>query len=297
MQFRYQELCSLAVFLIGFAFALCAADSSNPDFLVENTESIVSNDADIDFLSESLSIPDDATFDADMAQNRGKLKVLWTKTKAFFKDAVTKDEEFKLPGSVHASWRDSGCRMARQQTSSFFRRKTCSDVCNIIVNTIEAKVNPLTQNGLADIAANLQDAVERASIAATRRRLPSCTVTLPKGQYTISKTISVPSRVHVMGNSATITLPQRNPRINDGKYFPAFKFQGQGIGKDSTADVPLFTFSTPPSKPIGPGKQINLPSNVALAAAGMLARKERVVLTDLWSMQDYTRCLRKHGFF
>jgi hypothetical protein len=269
-QFRYQQLCLRAVFLIGFAIALCAADSSNPDFVLDSAQEVASDDADIDFLSESPSVPDDATLDAELAETRGEVRELWTKAKAVFKNAVTKDAEFKLPGSVLASWRDSGCRVARQKSGS------CTDDCNYVVNTLQAKVNRFTQNHLVDIAASLQDAIERASVAAKRRGLPSCTVTLPKGQYTISKTISVPSRVHVMGNSATITLPKRSTHFD--KYFPAFEFRGEEIAKTSTADVPLFTFSTPPSKPIGPGKQINLPSDVASAAANLLARKERVVL-------------------
>ncbi len=289
MQSRYQEHILRAGFLISFALALCVA---NPIVILENNVPTVTNDADVDFLSESLPEPDDATFDADMAQNRGKLREWWTKTKAYVKDAVTKDEDFKLPDSVLASWRDSGCRVARQQSGS------CTDDCNVVVNTQQAKVNPFTDNGLVDIAANLQDAVDRATVAATRRGLPSCTVTLPKGQYTITNTISVPSRVHVMGNSATIILPKRNIHLKDNKYFPAFEFRGQEIGKTDTADVPLFTFSTPPSKPIGPGKQINLPSVVALEAAKLLARRERVVLRvyliGVPNMQQFRDTQHKH---
>jgi hypothetical protein len=275
MPFRHQKHCLQAVVLIGLAFALCAADSPG-QFIQENTESVAANDADIDAFSESLSGPDDVTFDVDTKQK--KLRELWTKAWAYVKSAVTKDEDFKLPGSVLASWRDSGCRMKRQSSPNPFVHNPCYDDCTVVVNTLEAKVNPLTQNGLVDVAAMLQDAVEKASVAATRRGLPSCTVMLPKGHYTITKTISVGSRVYVMGNSATITLPQRSTHFV--KYFPAFEFKGQGVdnGNPSTADVPLFTFSTPPSKPIGPGNQINLPSDVASAAAKLLARKERVVL-------------------
>jgi len=271
MPFSYQKHCLHAVVLIGLAFALCAADSPGSQFTAENAESVAANDADIDFLSESPAVPDDVTIDVDTQQKRGEWRELWTKGWAYLKSWVTKDEEFKLPGSVLASWKDSGCRTTRQKRTNFLPNYLCNDDCIVVVNTQEAKVNPLTQNGLVDITAQLQGAVEKASVAATRRGIPTCTVMLPKGgQYTISKTISVRSRVHVMGNSATITLPQRSSLV---PYFPAFEFKGQG-----TADVPLFTFSTPPSKPIGPGQQIDLPSNVASAAAQLLARKERVVL-------------------
>lgn len=198
-------------------------------------------------------------------------KEAWTKAKAYVKSAVTKDEDFKLPSSVLASWRDSGCRRV-----SPFASDPCKHECNVVVSTLEAKVNPLTQNYLVDIASKLQDAVNAASVAATRRGLPLCMVTLPKGRYTITKSIIVPSRVHIMGNSAAIELPQRSSHFSE--YFPAFVFEGEGVQKANSADVPLFTFSTPPSKPIGPGKQIILPSDVAAAAAKVLARKERVVL-------------------
>ena len=223
MTFRYQKHCLRAVFLIGLAFALCAADLPSPQFVKENTESVAGNDADIDVLSESLSGPDDVAFDVDTnTQNRGVfdgVRTFLTKTVAHVESWLTEDEDFKLPGSILASWRDSGCRMRRGPNPMPFSHNPCYDECIVVVSTLEAKVNATTQNGLVDIAAVLQDAVERASTAATRRGFESCTVILPKGEYTITKTISMRSRVHVMGNSATITLPQRSS--NFVAYFPA----------------------------------------------------------------------------
>ena len=70
MPFRHQKHCLQAVFLIGLAFALCAADSPGPQFIQENTESVAADDADIDALSESLSGPDDVTFDVDTKQKK-----------------------------------------------------------------------------------------------------------------------------------------------------------------------------------------------------------------------------------
>jgi hypothetical protein len=296
MPFRYQKHCLHAAFFIGLAFALGAAELPDYQTIAQNTESVAAEDADIDFLSETLAVPDDATFDVDTEvdteQNRDKLREVWTKTKAFMKSAVTKDEAFKLPDSVLASWADSGCKMNRQKGKTFLDRNSCNADCIVVVNTLEGKVNPLTQNGLVDIASALQDAVDKASREVKRSAFPSCNVILPKGHYTITKAISMRSHVHVVGNSATITLPQRNYHFD--KYFPAFEFKGQGINdaNPSTADAPLFTFSAPPSKPIGPGRQINLPSDVASAAAKLLARKERVVLRAyLIGVPDMTQFL------
>jgi len=215
MTFRYQKHCLHAVFLIGLAFALCAADLPGPQFVKENTESVAGNDADIDVLSESLSGPDDVAFDVDTnTQNRGVfdgVRTLWTKTVAHVKSWLTEDEDFKLPGSILASWRDSGCRMRRGPNPMPFSHNPCYDECIVVVSTLEAKVNATTQNGLVDIAAVLQDAVERASTAATRRGFESCTVILPKGQYTITKTISMRSRVHVMATPLPSLFPSAAP--------------------------------------------------------------------------------------
>jgi hypothetical protein len=77
-----------------------------------------------------------------------------------------------------------------------------------------------------------------------------------------------------MGNSASIILPFRS-----GKFFPAFEFQGQGDVDPALS----FDFSSRVSPSVGPGKIITLPSNVAAAAAKLLADNQRVVMKAVLS--------------
>ncbi len=177
-------------------------------------------------------------------------------------DTINPEKQtFKLPGSIHASWSDAGCKSPVS--------KPCNEVCRVNVATTGATVNRL--NKLLDITLNLQAAVQLAHDQAVKRSLPSCSVVLPKGQYTLSATVQVLSRVHIMGNSASIQLPPRDPLA---PFFAAFRFEGQG---PSAADTHL-TFTKPSNAAIGPGKSITLPSNVAQAAAKLLSSNERVVL-------------------
>lgn len=229
---------------------------------------------DVDVLAGSLSdslessnydaesIAED--FDIDLEDSRGeKVKALFNKVKSL----VTKEAPFKLPDSIRASWKAAGCRSAAPAS--------CGETCRVYVATAGASVNPATKHNAIDIAINLQAAVNLAHEQAVKHNHPSCSVILPKGTFTISQRINVLSRVHIMGNSATIVLPHRNPLVPSlAKFFPAFQFQGS-----KPADpLPEFSFTQPLTTPVGPGDAVTLPATVAAAAAKLLLARERVVL-------------------
>ena len=241
-------------------FAACTAVSANS--LAHEPSSSLEDATTDDALSGVLSdIGDQPDEDDDISDVEDAN--IWDKTKSLFK----KKEEPPpyLPGSVHATWQDAGCRSSPAT-------KPCGEACRVNVATTGATVNRL--NNLLDITLNLQAAVQLAHDQAVKRGLPSCSVVLPKGKFTLSTTVQVLSRVHIMGNSASIELPPRDPLA---PFFPAFQFAGQG---PSAADTHL-TFTKSSNTAIGPGKSITLPSNVAQAAAKLLSSKERVVLHAL----------------